>query len=61
MQVPSSKASLTLEVGTNTLSRNVGNELRTNAAQHATGTKTSTQPERKSKILREKKALLERQ
>jgi len=33
MSVPSSGASLTLEEGADTLSRNVGNALRTNAAQ----------------------------
>jgi hypothetical protein len=44
MSVPSSRASLTLEEGIDTLSRNVGNALRNNAAQHATGTKISTQP-----------------
>ena len=55
MQVPSSRASLTHEEGTDMLSRNFGNELRTNAAQHATGNKTSTQLGRKSKISRKKK------
>jgi hypothetical protein len=58
MQVPSSRASLTHEEGTDKLSRNFGNELRTNAAQHTTGTKTSSQLGRKSKISRKKKYCL---